>query len=264
MIKWLKYLAIALVPLYLLVCLAAYSFQESLLFHPRKLKSTYEFNFPQKFEEVNIEVENGININGLLFSGNATNGVVLFLHGNGGNIKRWAKRADDYLKNDYDVLFIDYRGYGKSKGKIISEAQLYADNQIVYDFLKSRYDERTIIVKGYSIGSGMAAKLASVNNPKMLILMAPYYSLKDLINDKVPWLPQNLSRYHIKTNEFLNLVACPIKVMHGTNDRVIPVENAKELKHHFGNKIELQILENASHFLAWHDDYLGILSRWLN
>jgi len=73
-------------------------------------------------------------------------------------------------------LLLDYRGYGKSEGTINGQEQIFRDVQTVYDSLKHSYQENKIIVLGYSIGSGPAAKLASTNNPKLLILQAPYYS----------------------------------------------------------------------------------------
>ena len=80
------------------------------------------------------------------------------------------------------------------------------------------------------MGSGFAAKLASQNNPRMLILESPYYSMKRLTKRFLPFMPLSLIlKYPIKTNVWLKYVDCPIKIIHGTNDRLIPLKTSVEL-----------------------------------
>ena len=93
---------------------------------------------------------------------------MFFLHGNGGAIHDWGQGAELYTANDYDVFYLDYRGYGKSDGKIMSENQLIADAQIAYNYLKERYLEKGIIVSGTSMGTGIAVQIAAQNKPQKL------------------------------------------------------------------------------------------------
>lgn len=167
--------------LYILICALLYFFQEKLIFFPEKLPKDFKFSFYEKTEEISIKTRDNILLNGVLFKADNAKGVILYLHGNAGSINSWGDVAGIYTALQYDVFMVDYRGYGKSEGKINNEQQFYEDMQATYDKLKTMYDESKIIVLGYSIGTGPATKIASANHPKLLILQAPYYSLRDLM-----------------------------------------------------------------------------------
>lgn len=223
--------------------------QERFFFNPKHLDKTYAFTFKQPFEELNIEVEDSVLLNALLFKTPNPKGVILYLHGNAGAIHDWGKRAPLYLGNGYDILFVDYRGYGKSDGEYSNSNQLFNDVQKVYNFTKTRYAENQIVVLGFSLGSGLAAYLAANNHPKMLILNAPYYSWQTLITEEIaPPVPKFLLKYDIPTYEFIKDIKCPIKIFHGTKDFLIRTEtNSKKLKNLNPNNIELTLIEDASH-----------------
>jgi alpha-beta hydrolase superfamily lysophospholipase len=135
-----------------------------------------------------------------------------------------------YVDNGYDIIYLDYRGYGKSSGTIKSEEQLIQDAQIAYDYLKANYAENEIILSGTSIGTGIAAKIAALNNPQSLILVSPYYSFKSLIKQKVPIIPVFIIKYRFETNKELAQVKCPIVIFHGDQDNIIPFLHSKNLK----------------------------------
>lgn len=221
--------------------------QEKMLFYPDILPSDYRFTFDNKFQEYTISVDSKTSINGLLFHADSSKGLIFYLHGNAGSIYSWGNIADLYLKNNYDIFILDYRGYGKSQGRIMSEKQLYKDNQIVYDSLKTIYDENKIIVIGYSIGTGLAAKIASTNDPKMLILQAPYFNLPDLAHKYVKIIPSFLIRYKFRTNEFLPKVKCPVIIFHGDNDEVIYTGSSIKLEKLFKPGDSLIILKGQGH-----------------
>lgn len=237
---------ITLASLYLLICILLYAFQEKLLFFPQKLPADYVFSFSHPFEEGDFPTADGTSLNTVLFKSDSAKGVVLFLHGNGGSIAGWGDGAGIYLMNSYDVLYLDYRGYGKSTGKISSEAQLMQDAQQVYDVLKQKYGESKIIISGTSIGTGMAVQLAAKNNPKQLILVSPYASLKQLIGEKVPVVPRFIVKYSLASKNYMKAVKCPISVLHGDNDVVIPHKHALQLKE-IDDRTDLTILEGYGH-----------------
>ncbi len=178
-----------IIGLYIVVCVAFYFLQEKIIFLPEALEKNYPFDFGQPFEELNFKTADGIGINGLLFRTDSAKGLIFYLHGNEGSLKSWGNAASTYTDLDYDFFILDFRGYGKSEGKIISQEQLFQDNQMVYDELTKEYDEKDIIILGYSIGSGMASFLASENDSKRLILQAPYYSLTDMAPQMYPFFP---------------------------------------------------------------------------
>lgn len=233
--------------LYILLCAALYFFQEKLIFFPEVLEQDYQHQFKMDFKEQHFKMKDGAVINGLLFKAEDSKGLIFYLHGNAGSIRSWGNVANTYTSLGYDVFLLDYRGYGKSTGKISGQDQLFNDNQSVYNQLKNAYQEKDIIILGYSIGSGMAAKLASDNKPAQLILQAPYYTLKDLVKDKMPIAPSFILKYKIETVEYLKSCKMPITLFHGTQDRVIPYDNALQLKTELKEKIDLIPLDRIGH-----------------
>jgi uncharacterized protein len=263
--KILLIVLIVIVGLYIIVCLAFYFFQEKIIFFPETLEKNYQFGFEQKFEERNFETADGKLINGLLFRADSTKGLIFYLHGNAGSLKGWGNVAGTYTELNYDIFILDYRGYGKSEGKITSQKQLYDDNQMVYNKLKEEYNEQDIIVLGYSIGSGMAANLASVNNPKRLILQAPYYSLTDLAGQMFPFLPSFTLRYKFATNMYLKNCNMPVTIFHGNQDAVIPYESSLRLKEEFKSTIHLITLDGMGHNgMSKNEDYKNELKTILS
>ena len=231
-IKTLIKTLLVITSLYLILCASLFFFQEKLLFHPEKLDKDYTFTFDQKFEEINIETSPDIYLNGLLFKAENSKGLIFYLHGNAGSLKSWGGVAKTYTDLNYDIFILDYRGYGKSDGSISCRDQLFKDLQIVYDEMKTRYQEKEIVLLGYSIGSGLAAHLASTNNPRLLILQAPYYSLKDIMKHTFPIIPTFLLRYQIETNEYIQKCEIPVAIFHGNQDEVI----------YYGSSLKLQKL----------------------
>jgi len=223
-----KILIIFIICIVLLAILARCS-QERLIFHPSKLSLNYKYEFETCYKEYFIEVDKKVKLNGLLFKADTSKGLIFYLHGNAGALDGWGKIAELYLKNNYDIFILDYRGFGKSEGKIKSKAQLHSDVKIAYNLMKTEYEEKNIIIIGFSIGTGMAAKLAATNNPKMLILKAPYYNFTDLVHQHYKIVPGFLIKYKLKTNEYITNVSAPIVIFHGNDDQIINYNSSVKL-----------------------------------
>ncbi len=212
------------------VSIIFYFFQERFIFKPEKLPEDFVFQYEnQEVEEYNIELSEKVTINGLHFKTNKPKGIVFYLKGNSKSIKGWGKFAVDFTFHGWDVLMMDYRGFGKSKGK--RTQQLMKDDvQAIYNIIKEKVDEKYIIVYGRSLGTGLATKIASVNNPRMLILACPYYSMSNNAQRYLPFIPLGLvMRYTMPTYKWIKYVKCPIKLIHGTNDRIIPMKSSIRL-----------------------------------
>ncbi|CAM3879642.1 MULTISPECIES: alpha/beta hydrolase [Flavobacterium] len=233
--------------LYVISCVVLYFYQEKLLFFPEKLENDYQFQFQNTFEEINTEVTDGRLLNGLLFKADTTKGLIFYLHGNAGSLANWGDVTKTYTDLNYDVFILDYRGYGKSEGEIKSQDEIFHDNQVIYNALKKKYNEEKITILGYSIGTGFASKLASDNNPKHLILQAPYYSLTDLMRNTYSILPTFILRYKLETNEYLKKCKMPITLFHGDNDEVIYYNSSVKLNEAFKKQTTLITLENQGH-----------------
>lgn len=221
---------ILLVIFYILICSALYFFQEKLIFFPDKLDKNYKFSFPQPFEEVSINSTYKNVLNGLLFKSDSSKGLIFYLHGNAGSLNSWGEVANRYTDLNYDVFILDYPGYGKSTGAIKSKAQLFEDIQISYDEMKKRYSEKQIVILGYSIGTGPAAHLASVNHSKLLILQSPYYSMRDIMRHAYPIIPTFLLKYKFRTSDYLKDCKMPVVIFHGDQDEVIYYGSSLKLK----------------------------------
>ena len=227
--NWLLVLIIV-VSIYLVISIATYYLQDYFLFKPEILPKDYEFAYGnQETEEYNMTTRDGAVINGLRFKSKEPKGVVLYLKGNSKSIKGWGKFAVDFTRHNYDVFMLDYRGFGKSTGRR-SQKAIKRDLQLVYDRLKEIVPEHKIILYGRSLGSGFATKLASMNHPKMLILDAPYYSLTKVTKRYMPFMPLSiLLKYPLPTYKWLKYVECPIHIIHGTDDKLIPYNTSVKL-----------------------------------
>lgn len=221
---------IIIVGIILLLLIFVYFFQDRFIFHPEKLNKDFQFHYKnQKVEEYNIEIKKGVNINGLHFKTKNPKGVVYYLKGNSKSIKGWGKFAVDFTYHGWDVIMIDYRGFGKSTGRRNLKG-MHADVQIVYDAIKKKVEEKYIVIYGRSLGTGFATKLASLNNPRLLILVCPYYSILNNMKRYIPIPTLSLVvKYTMPTFKWLKYVTCPIKIIHGTNDKTIPFNTSLKL-----------------------------------
>ncbi len=227
--KRIKKIAIVLSVLYVILVLVSYKFQERLVFFPSKMPLNHTYDFCQSFEEFNLTAEDGAILNAVHVKQDSAKGVVLYFHGNSGNISHLGHVANLISRKGYDAILVDYRTFGKSSGEMSEEA-LKSDAQLFYNHTLTKYDEDEIILYGRSFGTGVATGLAAENTPKKVVLESPFYSAVALGKHRFPFLPINwLSEFRFPSNEYIQKVACPIYIFHGTADKVIPYEQAEKL-----------------------------------
>lgn len=250
---------------YMLICILMFFFQEKLIFFPDKLDKNFRFTFNQKFQEVNIQTKDNKLLNGILFISDSSKGLIFYLHGNAGSLLSWGETAKRYTDLNYDVFILDYRGYGKSEGSIRSQEQLFEDLQITYDELKKKYEEKRIVVLGYSIGKGPAARIASTNHPKLLILQAPYYSLVDVMRHTYPIIPTFLLKYKFETHKYLTACKMPIVIFHGDQDEVIYYGSSMKLKNEMKITDTLITLKGQRHNgVTDNQEYISVIGKILD
>jgi uncharacterized protein len=239
---------------YILICTLAFFFQEQMIFFPQTLARDFKFGFSGDYYEQFVEMEDGKQLHALLFKTENPKGVVFYLHGNAGSLEGWGSVAETFTNLNYNLFIPDYRGYGKSEGRIKSEAQLHRDMQSLYKHVAGQYPEDDIIVLGHSIGSGMAARLAAKNKPRLLILQAPFYSVPDLKNNTTPLqiLPSFLLRYRLETGKYVREIKAPIAVLHGDEDKIIYYGSSLKLKEKFKPGDTLITLKDFG-----HNNFLG-------
>lgn len=246
--KRLKTAAIILLFLYAMLVLMAFGFQERLIFLPDPLPLNYKYEFHQPYEEIFITADDGAKLNVIHLQQENAKGAILYFHGNSGNISKLGHVADLLSGKGYDIFLVDYRTYGKSTGKI-SEAALRVDAQLLYNMALEVYDENKIIIYGRSLGTGIASGLAAANHPQKLILESPFYSGVEIGAHRFPFLPVKwLSRYEFPSSEYVKTINCPIFIFHGTQDSVIPYEQAQKLYHAIpGKQKKLFTIEGGDH-----------------
>ena len=219
-----------LVSMLLVAALAALVWwgQERLLFAPQTLPPGFQFKHPADVHESWVEVP-GARLNALHLQLPKPEGVVFFLHGNGGNLESWFVNTDFYRRANFDLYMIDYRGYGKSSSRVQSQAQLEDDVRAAWQSIAARYAGQRRVLYGRSLGSGLAALLAAEVQPELTVLVSPYSSLLELARDHYAWVPAALLRYPLRTDLALARVQGPVLLVHGGRDTLISPQHSERL-----------------------------------
>jgi alpha-beta hydrolase superfamily lysophospholipase len=213
----------------IVISIVLYFIQEKFIFiSGKKLGKNYQYKFSNKFEEVFIKTDDDNQVHALHFKLPKPKGVVLFCHGNKGDLTKWGDRVSYFLDYNYEVLVFDYRNYGKSTGDFNEEA-MYNDALSVYNHLKNNFKEENIVVYGFSLGGTFATRIASLNTPKELILEAPFFNFKKAAQYKYRFSPTFLLKYQFSTNNDIVKVTAPITVFHGNDDETTFYKDSKEL-----------------------------------
>ena len=237
---WLRPLALGLLALVLVFLYGSAAWlwfrQESLLFQPSQLAADYRLATEADVHEVAVDVP-GARLSALHLRLPHPKGVVFFLHGNGGDLSSWFVNTALYRRANFDLFMIDYRGYGKSTGRIESEAQLRSDVRAAWDQIAPAYQGKRVVIYGRSLGSGLAAGL-SVDlageapgrpRPDLTVLVSPYRSMVALTHDHYPWVPSVLLRYPLRTDEMVARISSPLLLIHGDSDTLIAPRHSAEL-----------------------------------
>lgn len=226
-----------------------YFLQDAVLFHPVTLNRTHSYNFPEPHKDISIPIDSEDTLNLVDFesTGAVSKGIVLYFHGNKRNISWYAKYIPYFTRHGYQVLMIDYPGFGKSTGKL-TEQKLYDWAMQVYKIARKRFSADSIIIYGKSMGTGIAAQLASVRDCQRLILETPYYDFPAVVKHYLPVYPVKwMLHYEIPTWQYLQKVTAPVTIFHGTRDRIVPYRNSKRLLPFLKQTDEIITLKGGSH-----------------
>ena len=178
-------------------------------------------------------------------------GVVFYLHGNSGNLRRWFVGLDAFRELNFDVVMMDYRGYGKSTGRIESEAQLHSDVRAVWNRIAQEYEGKRIVISGQSLGTGLAANLSAELcsagfPPDLALLISPYSSMRSLADEHYPWVPSKVLRYPLQTVDHADKLCCPVMLVHGEKDELIGHHHSEAIRKLLP-QCRLFLLEGAGH-----------------
>ena len=208
--------------------------QESLLFFPTPLPAGQRLALEPDVHELSIEVP-GAQLSALQLRLPKPKGVVFFLHGNAGNLASWFVNAALYRRANFDLVMLDYRGYGKSTGRIENEAQLRADVRAAWAQVAPYYAGKRVVIYGRSLGTALAAGLAAElgqggQPPDLTVLVSSYSSMAALAAEHYPWVPQALLRYPLRTDEAVARIRSPLLLIHGERDTLIAPRHSEALR----------------------------------
>ncbi|MEP3048540.1 MAG: alpha/beta fold hydrolase [Roseibium sp.] len=176
--------------------------------------------------------------------------TVLYFHGNSKNVSSRWERFKQIVDSGYGLYAPSYRGYAGSGGEP-SESGFISDAIEHFDYLRS--NNASIIVHGESLGTGVATALA-VERPdtSLLVLEAPYTALLDMASASYPWLPVSmLMKDPMLTRERIQDITMPVLILHGTTDRVIPVEHGRRVFDAANDPKGLVIIDGIGHSDLW-------------
>jgi uncharacterized protein len=211
--------------------------QRRLVFFPEVLPDDVTLRFSRPHADQIFVSPTGSRLHAVRFDTAGTSDdrhrrALLYLHGNAGSLRSWGEVGAGLAAmlerggGDDVVYVLDYAGYGRSRG-VLDEATILADVVTVYDAIAARH--REVVVFGRSIGTGPATHLARSRRPTLLILETPYASLVDLAARLLPWFPPALLAFRFESEAWMKEVRCPVHILHGTDDEVIPLASAERL-----------------------------------
>ncbi len=244
---------IVIILAFLLVNIVLYFIQDRFIFYAEKLPKDFQFSFKNEFDEINLKTEDGHILNGLHFKGKDPKGILLIFHNHSGNIINMNATAELLIEFNYDVLLMDYRGYGKSTGNY-NEQSMLEDSKLWYDYTKKYFSEDHITVMGRGIGATFATYVASKNNPKRLILGSPLFNMNYTVKFLYPYLPyQLILKYKFDTAKFITNVNCNIFIFHGKKDKLVNYTNSIKLHELTKENSELNVISEGDHYNMIND-----------
>ncbi len=215
-----------------------------LAFHPQK----EHINFIREDYMVDktITTDDGVKLNAILFTRKNHKKLLIFFHGNAGNLSHRLNQAQKIFDMGVDVLLVDYRGFGKSQGSI-SEAGLYKDAKSTLSWALKSYKEKNIFILGRSIGSVAAIHASKNKNLAGLILITPLSNAKDMAKNMKLGLLSFLADGRL--DNLLNIKHIKTKTLfiHGNKDKLIPLELSKKLYKNLQAEKKLIIVDGAGH-----------------
>lgn len=240
-----------------------YFFQVNFLFSPGgKYKSPAESG-NEIFKENIITAADDTQIMTWYFEGDKDKPLILYFHGNTGQIARFAPQMKPIAKAGYSIAMIEYRGFGNTKGKI-SQSTEFSDAVSFYDYYKNKTNKK-IVLYGYSFGCAFVLGLTQYRNPEGIMLAAPFASLyREVREYPVPWAYFVL-RDKYPSDEYIKNIKCPILFMHGLEDKLIDCAHSITLAELAPVKDKtLVIMEGVNH----HDLYfkelnISTILKWL-
>lgn len=251
--------------IYLAVALAMFFFQRQLMYAPESYKTDPRDEGLAGIEERHLRSSDGADV--VAWYGKAMPGqpTLLYFHGNGGSLATRSERIRKYMSRGRGIYMMSYRGYSGSTGSP-SEAANVTDAKSAWDDLVALgVAPADIIIYGESLGSGVAVQVAAAKTPSALVLDAPYTSMVDVAASHYPWLPVRpmlLDRY--ESAQSIGKVRCPLLIIHGEKDEVIPIEMGRGLFAAANEPKKIVTFANAGHADHYLFGSYDAINTWID
>jgi uncharacterized protein len=262
-----KYLASGFLLTLLLLSLLGCSILNRYIFIAKQdLPATPEkFHLPH--QEIWFAARDGVELNGWFLPGAADKPLVLFFHGNAGNLSDNLDYLNLLQRDGFPVFIFDYRGYGKSEGEPLRENDLYQDARGALSYLEGMgWQHERMIYFGQSLGSAVALQMALEARPAGLVLESSFTSMKEIVKHFSPtayylvgWWGINLPFDNLAK---INRVQTPVLLIHGDRDAVVPVEMTRQLYDRAQPPKTLLILNGGGHCDVFTRDSSAYQAAW--
>lgn len=241
--------------------------QPNMIFFPFKAIEQTPKNWGLEYEDVAIRTEDGLELDGWYIPYPGAEQMLLFFHGNAGNISHRRESLEIFHRLGLNVLIVDYRGYGNSEGSP-SEPGLYMDAMAAWNYLidEKGFADNQIVIFGRSLGGSVAANLASRVEARGLVLESTFTSARDFAHVVFPVLSRMIvMRFELNTDERIQQVHSPVLVLHSPDDEIMPF--------HLGERV-FALANEPKRFYTMRGDHNGgfylsqpgyerALSEWL-
>jgi len=199
----------------------------SMMFFPEKGFLDTPENHNLQWRDVTVETSDQVQLHGWYLKAPQEKGVLLFFHGNAGNISHRIFKTKQWLERGISVVLTDYRGYGKSEGKIKVAKDILTDGEAFFNWLtqNEKVPLSKIILYGESIGSAPALWLAAREKVAAVILEAPFSTLHELARTHYPFVPKAILKdFALDNLEMVQNLKSPLFIIHGEQDTICPIK----------------------------------------
>jgi uncharacterized protein len=236
---------------------------EATFAHPDFLPTELGLNF----EPVTLTTADKLALWGWFFPAPQPRCVMLYCHGNAGDIRDWTPAMPPLLAIGCNVLLFDYRGYGQSTGRP-SEEGLYLDGEAAWDWARQRARQEGLpaVILGKSLGTAVALHAASHNPPAALILDSAFASMREIATAVTPWLPDAMFPDLYESERHAPRVTAPTLVLHGRADTLVPLSHGQRIYNALNaTPKEMHVIDHAGHNdLSGFPDYHPTIENFLN
>jgi len=246
--------------------------EHEITFRPEPFNTLSYKDMPIHAEDVWIKTRDNVRINAWFIPTEVSpaTATILFFHGNSGNISNVGWLGQKLAARGFDVMLVDYQGYGKSEGTVSGENDIYADADAAYDYLTTvrKVSPSRLVLYGHSLGTTVVADLASRKPCGAAIIEAGLSSASDLAADHFTRLPHwlhSLCKNRFDSAQKLGNVHSPVLIVHGDSDSLIPLSEGKKLFASANEPKTLLVIPGGGHtvFGSGGDGYLNTLTEFV-